>query len=616
MSGAVGTIRRLVGPGVYASVVFAVLAAAGTVAIPTVLAKITDLVFVGAIGARLPDGVTLPEAATQLRDSGDGSLANVVETSGAVPGQGIDWDALVLWTIIACLLIAGVFAARATGGLILNARVADAVRRLRSRVDAKLYRLPVGEVTGGRRGRVLAMATADIDNIATVVGPIFVQLPVVLLSILTVAVALLVISWFFALIVFIAIPVTAVVAGFVVRRAQPHMTAMWQVNAELTADVEDSFSARDMIVAYEAQDVRNAQFAEINGRLARSMKISQRWSGAAGPLLTLCNALVFVAIAVLGALQMLEGAITLGALQAVVLYAQQLSSQTTELASMLPRIQSGLVSLRRVRTFLDQPDEQSPAVDDDPVVPSGRHAAPPTIVFDDVRFAYDDGAPVIDGVTLHVHPGETLALVGATGSGKTTLTTLLTRFADPDSGRILVDGEDVADWSRSQIRSMTAVVTQEPWLMSGTAGENIALGAPDGDIPPLPVVADILASLPNGARTEVSDDDERLSAGEKQMITVARALAARPRILILDEATSAADPHSELLIARGLDELRRRTTTIVVTHRISTLSLADRVAVLDGGRIVECGPAADLAAAGGVFARRYGGLDVSGAGSN
>jgi ATP-binding cassette subfamily B protein len=278
----------------------------------------------------------------------------------------------------------------------------------------------------------------------------------------------------------------------------------------------------------------------------------------------------------------------------------------SELTGTLPTLQAGLVSVGRVREFLAREEETAPAVDDGPVAARhGRHRTPPRIVFEDVSFAYGDGPPVLSGVDLVVEPGTTTALVGATGSGKTTLTALLQRFADPTGGRITVDGTDIVDLTRSEVRSLMAVVTQDPWLFTGTAGENIDLGAANGVDMADPTVHTLLAALPSGVSTEVSGDVETLSAGEKQLITVARALAAHPDILILDEATSAADPRSELLIQRGLESLRHRTTTLIVTHRMSTLAAADEVAVLAEGRIVERGTAQDLLAAGGEFARIY-----------
>ncbi|MGB3708489.1 ABC transporter ATP-binding protein [Gordonia sp. (in: high G+C Gram-positive bacteria)] len=365
-----------------------------------------------------------------------------------------------------------------------------------------------------------------------------------------------------------------------------------------------------MISAYDATPQTANEFGELNDRLERATRTSQAWSGSLTPVLTFCNAVVFVIIAILGALRLLDGAVTLGALQAIVMYTQQLSQPVSEVTSILPKLQSGFVSFGRVQTFLADPEEAAPAVDD-PLesAASGRHRIPPRIVFDDVYFAYDDARPVLQGVNLELPAGRTTALVGTTGSGKTTLTSLLQRFLDPTSGTITFDGEDIATVSRTQARSRLAVVTQDPWVFTGTAGENVAYGAPadcdeekaDED----PMIDVLLAGLTNGRDTRVSGDSGLLSAGEKQLLTVARALAANPEILILDEATGAADPRTELIISRGLEALRDRTTTLIVTHRYSTLATADSIAVLKDGRIVEHGTANELLAAGGEFARLY-----------
>lgn len=594
-----GSDRRLT-----AALVLAVIAAAVTVIVPVLLARITDVIFAGVIGAELPAGQSREQAAEALRRAGDPDRANIVLRQHVDPGAGIDWTRL--WTVAAYVGVALVIvtASRIGSGLLVNTAVQNAVRRLRARVEHKVHRLPVAELEGRRRGEVLNAMTVDVDNFATVIGPLFVQLPVLVLTIVAVAAALIVISPFFSLIAFATIPVTVVLAVVVLRYARPHMKRQWQTTASITAHVEDVYGARDMIAAYDGHRQTTREFDELNRRLQRATRSGQSWSGAITPVLTFCNALVFVVLAVLGALKMLDGAVTLGTLQAVLLYTQQLASPVSELTSTLPKLQSGFISFGRIRDFLAEPDEPSPAVDDAPEPKHGRRRVPPRIVFDDVHFGYGD-TPVLQGVTLELAAGRTTALVGATGSGKTTLTMLLQRFAEPTEGTITFDGADIAQMSRSAVRSQLAVVTQDPWLFSGTAGENVDFGAQDGRVPDREMIDSLLAGLPNGRDTLVSGDSGLLSAGEKQLLTVARALAAAPDVLILDEATSAADPRTELVIGRGLQALRDHTTTLVVTHRFSTLATADTVAVLADGRIIETGTASELLAAGGEFARLY-----------
>jgi ATP-binding cassette subfamily B protein len=605
VGGLVGRDRRL-----WFALVMSVTSTIAMVVVPLVLAKMTNVIFAGILGKMFNVNETRAELVTRLRAEGHGSIANLVNTSGVVPGHGIDWPLLWQLAAVSAVLYLVGSAGRAGSGLILNNVVQQAVQRLRTRVGAKLHRLPIDEFTGARRGEVLSAATNDIDNLSGVIGPLFVQLPVIILTVLAISVALLVVSPLFGGIVLAGIPVAAVAIFLIVRRATPHLRRQWQTTAELSGHVEDAYSARGTIVAYGATESVAAEFDMLNDRLRHASRSGQTWSGAMSPTLTLCNALIFVVVAVVGAFRMLDGAITLGALQAVVLFASQLSTPLSDLSGVASRVQSGLVSLGRVADFLSRPDEAAPAVDDPPVESPGRHISPPEITFENLVFGYgkapadgEDGA-VLRGLSLTVQPGHTIALVGETGAGKTTITALLQRFHDPWSGRILIDGVDIAGQTRSEVRSQMAVVTQEPWLMSGTAEENIAFGADDDGPQDLSQIAEILDRVPGS--TVLSGDGAGVSAGERQLITVARALAARPRILILDEATSAADPRSELLIQRGLSALRDTTTTIVVTHRMSTLAAADEVAVLADGQIVQRGTLRELLNTRGHFSAIHG----------
>jgi len=606
VGGLVGRDRRL-----WFALTMSVTSTVSMVIVPLVLAKMTNVIFAGVLGKMFKANETRAQAVARLRAEGRGSIANLVNTSGVTPGHGIDWSMLWKLAAVSALLYVIGSACRSGSGLILNSVVQQAVQQLRKRVGAKLHRLPIDEFTGARRGEVLSAATNDIDNLSGVIGPLFVQLPVIILTVLAVSVALLVVSPLFGGIVLAGIPVAAVAIFLIVRRATPHLRRQWQTTAELSGHVEDAYSARSTIVAYGATESVAAEFDELNDRLRVASRSGQTWSGAMAPTLTVCNALIFVVVAVVGAFRMLDGAITLGALQAVVLFAGQLSTPLSDLSGVASRVQSGLVSLGRVTDFLARPDEPAPAVDDPPTESLGRHVAPPEITFENLVFGFGDRAEadgdagaVLRGLSLTVQPGHTIALVGETGAGKTTITELLQRFHDPWSGRILIDGVDIAGQTRSAVRSQMAVVTQEPWLMSGTADENIAFGTDDDQPPDLSQVAEILDRVPGS--TVLTGDGAGVSAGERQLITVARALAAKPRILILDEATSAADPRSELLIQRGLSALRDTTTTIVVTHRMSTLAAADEVAVLADGQIVQRGTLRELLNTRGHFSAIHG----------
>lgn len=600
-----GIVGFVVGRGrLFFAVACALTAAIATVAVPFASAWVTNILFAGVVGRLIRDGETAGQAADRLRAEGHPELANLTSSPGVVPGAGIDWERL--W--IAVGLLAAVYvlasATRAAGDVILTRVAQNTVRALRSRVENRLHRLPVGAIDTTRRGEVVNSVSVDVDNVGTLIAPLFVRLPVSLLTTIGVFAGLFLLSGFFAVVVLASVPVSLVIVLLIARYSRPALERQWEYTAQLTGRVEDIYGARDTLVALNARQAFTAEVTDIVRRLAKSARTAQALGGSITPALGAVNAAIFVTIAVLGAMRVLDGRMSLGALQAVILLAFQLSTPLSELSGIIPRIQSGLVSLRRVTTFLARPAEIAPAIDDPPVAPDRGPvvARAPEIVFDDVAFGYGDDAPVLDGVSLRVPPGATVAIAGVTGSGKTTLLSLLQRFADPQRGTITVGGADIAGLPRSGLRAAIATVAQEPWLFRGTAGENVAYGGRADSAR----VDRLLGILPNGADTPVSDGTDALSTGEKQMVTVARALAADPAILILDEATSAADARTETMIQEGLRDLRSATTTLVVSHRLSTLAMADEIVVLHDGRIVEHGTLAELTAAGGHFAQMHG----------
>nr|WP_223205276.1 ABC transporter ATP-binding protein [Gordonia jinghuaiqii] len=542
-----------------------------------------------------------------------GAITNVI-VDGTVGNGSMDWN--LLWTLLGIQIV--VFVAVAGFSLIQGQLLTIAVQRsvagLRERIEDKIHRLPLRYFEGTNRGTLVSKLTAHTDNAATVIAPVLVTVPTNALTLVVVAAVLFVISPLLACVALIAAPVSAVAAVMIARRARPHLETRWTTTAALTGHIEEELSARRMLQAYNAEPIAAQRFDALNTKLFGSVRSAQWTSGTLPPVLTAVNAVVFLILAVLGGIMVVDGSLSLGAAQVVVVFSQQLTSAVRELAGFVTKVQSGTVSAGKVREVLEAPDDVAgaPASDAEHPAPvtGGRHQRPPEIIFDGVGFAYEEDNPVLDSVSFRMAPGTTTAVVGTTGSGKTTLTNLLQAFYTPTHGSITIDGADIAELGPQRVRADMAVVTQEPWLFTGTVRENIEFGMDSGENVAEALddshVAQIVAALPQGIDTMIGQESENLSAGEKQLVTVARAIAASPKILILDEATSAADPRTELLVQRALHRLRAGTTTLLITHRMATAELADAIVVLDDRVIAEAGTHEELIAAGGIYARRCG----------
>ena len=573
---------------------------------PKVLGHATDIVFRGYLGQRLPAGATQADTVAQLRASGDDRMADMIETMDVVPGDGVDLTALahvLTWLLV---LYAAAAALLWIQGFVLNDVVQSTVRRLRGDVDAKLMRMPLAYFDRQPHGEVLSRVTNDIDNITMALQQSLSQILVSLLTALGVLVMLVVLSPLLALITLVTIPLSVVVTAKIGKRAQQAYAAQWKHVGTLNGEIEEAFSGHALVTAFGRRPELEARFGGTNGALYDAGVRATFVSSLLMPAIQFLGNLGYVAIAVVGGLRVAAGAMLLGSVTAFIQYTRQFSQNLSQLAQVSSTVQSGVASAERVFELLDEPDQSADRADATlPTPVRGR------VQFEDVTFRYRDDRPLIEGLSLVAEPGQTVAIVGPTGAGKTTLVNLLMRFYDLGGGRITVDGVDLAAVPRADARRMFGMVLQDTWLTTGTIRDNLRYGDPTAtdaqvlDAARAAYVDRFVRALPAGYDTAIDPDSASLSAGEKQLITIARAFLADPAILILDEATSSVDTRTEALIQRAMASLRAGRTSFVIAHRLSTIRDADLILVLDGGAIVEQGTHAALLAAGGAYHRLY-----------
>lgn len=569
---------------------------------PRILGHATDLLFNGVIGRQLPAGLTKEQAISAARARGDNTFADLLSGMNVVPGQGVDFGAVgrTLLLALGLYLVAALLVWMQAR--LLNVTVQRTMVALRSDVEAKVHRLPLSHFDTRQRGELLSRVTNDIDNIQTSVSVTISQLLTSVLTVLAVLVMMLTISPLLTLITVFTVPLSLWATRTITKRSQKMFVAQWRNTGRLNAHIEETYSGFTVVKTFGHRAGAREQFSEFNEDVFHASFGAQFFSGLVSPATTFIGNLSYVAVAVVGGLQVATGQITLGSIQAFIQYVRQFNQPLTQVAAMYNTLQSGVASAERVFDFLDEP-EQSP--DRDAVLPAVGHA--PRVEFEHVSFAYREDTPVIADLSLVASPGSTTAIVGPTGVGKTTLVNLLMRFYDVDSGRILVDGVDTATVSRHSLRSRIGMVLQDTWLFAGTIRENIAYGRPDAtddeviEAARAAYVDRFVHTLPDGYETRVSDDGGNISAGEKQLITIARAFLARPQLLILDEATSSVDTRTELLIQQAMGELRRDRTCFIIAHRLSTIRDADLILVMEAGRIVEQGTHAELLARRGEY---------------
>ncbi|MBU2662701.1 ABC transporter ATP-binding protein/permease [Actinoplanes bogorensis] len=588
---------------------FVMLAGAVSVALsvigPYLLGHATDVIFAGVVGQMVDGNVTKADAIAALRARGENTQADLLSAIDFTPGQGIDFDKL--FNVLAWVAIIYVFAwlFGILQGRITAHVVQTAVYRLRQEVEDKLSRLPLSYFDQQARGEVLSRATNDTDNIAQTLQQTFAQLITALLMIIGVLGAMFWISPLLALIALVTVPVSFFVTTAVGKRSQPNFVAQWATTGKLNGHIEEMFTGHSLVKVFGRQDEANQVFREHNDKLYASSFRAQFISGMIQPAMMFISNLNYVLVAVVGGLRVASGSLSLGEVQAFIQYSRQFSQPLTQVASMANLIQSGVASAERVFALLDAP-EQSPSPD---AVDLGRVRG--EIVFDNVSFRYLPEKPLITDLSLSVAPGQTVAIVGPTGAGKTTLVNLIMRFYDVDSGRIVLDGVDIATMPREQLREEIGMVLQDTWLFGGTIAENIAYGADSFDMAAVQAAAEaahvdaFVRMLPDGYDTVIDEEGSNVSAGQKQLITIARAFLAEPSILILDEATSSVDTRTEVLIQQAMGTLREGRTSFVIAHRLSTIRDADVILVMENGQIVEQGTHDSLIAAGGAYARLY-----------
>ncbi len=585
-------------------VVLAVVNVATSVVIPLLLGRATDIIFVGVVGRLLPAGLTHEQAIATLRDRGQGDLAQLVDRLDVVPGQSIDLHALLMVLALAGAASLVGFLAGWVQGLLLTSAVQDTMYRMRRDVSDVLHRTPLSSYDQQSRGDLISRFTNDIDNIGQTLQQTLSQLLTSVLTVVGVLVMMFVVSPLLAAISLVTIPAVMGVATLIGKQAQSRFVGMWSATGAVSGHVEESFTGHDLVTVYGRRRAALEEFDRRNTSLFDSSFGAQAISGAMMPSVMFIGNLNFVAIAVIGGLRVATGQLNLGSVQAFVQYSRMFTQPLTQLASMANLLQSGVASAERVFDVLDTPVESTDATG---VLPPG----PGRVVFDHVDFSYRPDRPLIHDLSLVAEPGHSVAIVGPTGAGKTTLVNLLMRFYDVDAGRITLDGVDIRDVPRDQLRSRMGMVLQDTWLFHGTIRANIAYGRPDASDQEVLAAATsanvdhFVHTLPNGYDTIIEEDGGNVSAGQRQLITIARAFLIDPQVLILDEATSSVDTRTEVLVQRAMTALRADRTSFVIAHRLSTIRDADTIVVMDHGSIVEQGDHEDLLASGGRYAELY-----------
>lgn len=592
--------------GIFAVLAMVLVAVVLNVIAPKVLGNAMDVIFNGVVSKSLPAGVSQDQVIASLRAQGQDQFADMLSGMTLIPGAGIDFDLLgrLILIVLGMYLVSSLF--MWLQGYVLNRIVMRVVFNLRRDVEAKLNRLPLNYFDTRQRGDLLSRVTNDVDNVQQALQQAFAQLIMSALSLVGITVMMFIVSWQLALIALIALPLSAVGAGLIGVRSQKLFAAQWKNTGALNGHIEESFSGHDLVRVFGREQESLAEFEKKNEELYKASFGAQFVSGMIMPIMQFISYLSYVGIAVVGGLRVASGSMTLGDATAFIQYSREFNQPLSQMAGMANMLQSGVASAERVFELLDA-EEQEPdtATGTLPAKTDGH------VEFERVSFSYTPEKPLIEDLSFAARPGETVAIVGPTGAGKTTLVNLVMRFYELDSGRITLDGVDITHLSRAELRSKVAMVLQDAWLFGGSIFDNIRYGNLEATEEQVLAAAKatyvdrFVRALPDGYDTVIDEEGNNVSAGEKQLITIARAFLANPSLLILDEATSSVDTRTELLVQHAMAALRTDRTSFVIAHRLSTIRDADVILVMEEGQIVEQGNHAELLEAQGAYYRLY-----------
>jgi len=573
---------------------------------PKILGHATNNIFYGFLGRKLPAGLTKAQVVARLRASGQNTYADVINKSGVVPGKGIDFTAVAHWIFLAIglYIISSLFLWLQQ--YLMAGVTQKTVFRLRRLAEEKIGRLPLSYFDGTSRGDLLSRVTNDVDNISTSMQQGLSQILNSALTVISVLIMMIWISPLLALVSLIAIPLSMFVSVRIAKASQKQFIAQWDWTGKLNGHVEEMHTGAALVKVFGRRKQAISDFGVLNESLNKSSFNAQFMSGIIMPSTTFISNLIYVGISVLGGYRVATGTMSLGDVQAFIQYSRQFGMPLAQIAGLMNTVQSGVASAERLFELLDAPEEEP---DRTPSVPIAR--ATGAISFKDVSFRYKEDQPLIENFNLDVKPGQTVAIVGPTGAGKTTLVNLIMRFYEINGGEITLDGVNTRDITRDDLRRQFGMVLQDTWLFSGTIQENIAFGSSNPSLEAVTQAAKaanidhFIRGLPGGYDSLLTDDNSTVSNGERQLLTIARAFMADPAILILDEATSSVDTRTEVLVQHAMAKLRMGRTSFVIAHRLSTIRDADTILVMDKGTLIEQGNHEELMAAKGFYFDLY-----------